>query len=114
MHKIILAIIAAGAAVMAWLWFQPVCQGGHVVADEAACRAKFDAAFCARAFARTSAIARTAGPSYQTDMECRQNWPVCMERDPQGFGPRPGSWCLVRAAGGSPARIEPQFNNYRQ
>ncbi|MBM3608096.1 MAG: hypothetical protein FJX29_06550 [Alphaproteobacteria bacterium] len=107
-------IIAAGSGVMFYLWMQPVCQGGRVVADEAACRTHFDAAFCASAFARAPAIARTAGPSYQTDVECRQSWPVCVERDPQGYGPRPSGWCVVRAHSGALARFEPQFDNYRQ
>lgn len=114
MNRLILLLIASGAGVMLYLWSRPVCEGGHAVADEAACRERFDAAFCAKAFARAPAIARTAGPSYLTDAECRQSWPVCIERDPQGYGPRPSSWCAVRAADGTVARFEPQYDTYRQ
>jgi uncharacterized protein YgiB involved in biofilm formation len=114
MGKIVLPVIAAGAAIMAWLWFQPVCRAGQVVADEQACAARFDAAFCQRAFARAQAIAQTAGPSYLTDAECRANWPFCIERIPQGFGPRPSGWCVVRASDGALARFEPQYDNYRR
>lgn len=114
MHRFILLLIAGGAGVMAYLWSRPVCDGGHVVADEAACRARFDAAFCARAFAPAPAIARTGGPSYQTEVECSQSWPVCIERDPQGYGPRPSGWCVVRAGDGAVARFEPQYDSYRQ
>ncbi len=37
MRVIIIGFIAAVCGVMAWFWFQPVCEGGTVVADEAAC-----------------------------------------------------------------------------
>ena len=114
MRLVVLALIAAGAAVMGWLWLQPVCAGGHVIANSADCARMFDAGFCRDAFSRMPAIAARSGTSYVNETECRDAWPICDKREPQGFGPRPSHWCLVRAADGSAARIEPQYNNRRQ
>ena len=114
MRGLVLGLIAALAAAMAWLWLQPVCAGGQVVANEADCRQHFSNGFCRTAFSRTAAIAARSGSVYTTDMECRENWPVCDSREPIGFGPRPSHWCLVKAADDTPARIEPQYNNRRQ
>ncbi len=108
-------LIAAVAIFMAWAWYQPVCEGGAVVASEAECKAVaiFDADFCARAWSRTAAIAKTTGTSYATQTACSDQWPVCIEREPAGYGPKPAGWCLVRGSVGEVIRIEPQFERKR-
>lgn len=117
MRVIVIGFIAAVCGVMAYFWFQPVCEGGSVVADEAACvrTAGFDAAFCRQAFSRTTEIAKVSGASYPSLWECNQSWPKCMQRGPVGDAvPVPSSWCIVRSAGGSIARLAPQYDNRRQ
>ena len=113
LRNISFLFIFAIAAFIGWMWFQPVCAGGAIVKDEAACRAAagFDAAFCRDVFSRTAKIAFEVGPSYVSEQECRDKWPVCDPHAPAGFqwGARPSSWCVVRAAGG-PARIDPQYD----
>ena len=114
MKAVFLLLFGAVAGAMLWLWLQPVCQGGHVVRNEAECSERFTRDFCRSAFARTGSIAARAGTTYISDADCRQNWPICEPRAPQGFGPRPSHWCLVQAADGSAARIDPQYNDRRQ
>ncbi len=114
MRALVIGIIGAVALTIGWLWVQPDCSGGRVVASEADCREHFSDGFCRTAFARTAAVAARSGAVYTNEAECRENWPICDRREPLGFGPRPSHWCLVRAADGSPARIEPQYNNRRQ
>ncbi len=114
MKVVVFGFVAACAAGMLWLFLQPVCQGGHIVANAAECAQHFSAGFCNNAFSRTTSIAARSGPTYNSDNECRDSWPVCDRREPQGYGPRPSHWCLVEASGGTAARIEPQFNNRRQ
>ncbi len=114
MKVVVFGLIAACAAAMIWLFLQPVCQGGQVVTSAADCARTFSAGICSNAFSQTAAIAARSGPTYTNENECRESWPVCDRREPQGYGPRPSHWCLVEATGGSLARIEPQFNNRRQ
>ena len=114
MKYVVFGLVLAGTLAMAWLWFQPVCQGGHVVRNEAECAAHFSVAFCRASFARTASIAARAGSIYNSDTECRDIWPVCDPRVPQGFGPRPSHWCLVEAAGSAPGRIEPSYSRRPQ
>lgn len=114
MRALVIGVIGTVALALGWLWFQPVCSGGHVVADEAECRAHFTDAFCRTALLRSAGVAARSGAVYTNEAECRENWPVCDRREPLGFGPRPSHWCLVRGADGAPARIEPQYNNRRQ
>ena len=117
MRLLVFAFVAAVAGFMGWMWFQPVCPGGTVVASEAACAriAGFDTAFCRIAFSRTNEIARTSGASYPTLWECNQNWPKCMERGPTGEAvPVPSSCCIVSGADGDLVKLQPQYNNCRQ
>ena len=116
-RALIIAAIAAMAGVLAYLWAQPGCPGGHLVASEAACvrMAGFDTLFCRGVFSRTSDIAKVSGPSYPSLWECNSAWPKCMERGPTGEAvPVPTSWCVTRAPGGSIERLEPQYDNRRQ
>lgn len=114
MRAIVIGLIAAVGGAMLWLWLQPSCSGGRVVASEQECRDHFTDGFCRTAFARTAAVAARSGAVYTNEAECRENWPICNPREPLGFGPRPSHWCLVKAADNTPARIEPQYNNRRQ
>ncbi len=117
MRVLIFAFIAGVAGFMAWLWFQPVCKGGVVVVNEAACArtAGYDAAFCRLAFAQSKKIAQDSGPYYPTLWECNQAWPKCMERGPTGEATAvPTSWCVVRKPDGKLDRLSPQYDNYRQ
>ncbi len=114
--RIVIAIAALLSAVfMAVTWYQPVCEGGRVVASEGECRAVpiFDAAFCRKAWALTDGIARRSGMSYPTRTECDDSWPVCIEHEPGGYGPKPAGWCLVRGPNGEAARIDPQYERKR-
>ena len=115
MRIVFFCLAALMAGFMAWSWFEPPCEGGAVVASEAECRAValFDAAFCAKAWGRTEALARTSGPTFQTQTECSDRYPVCIEKDPQGYGPKPGGWCLVRT-GSEIARIEAKYELKRR
>lgn len=110
MRNIAFLFIWGIAAFIAWSWFQPVCPGGAVVRDEAACRAApgFDAAFCRGIFARTAKIASENGPAFASQSECTDRWPVCEPHGPGNmqWGARPAAWCLAR----SPERIEPQYD----
>ena len=113
MRNVIFLFIAGIAGLMGYMWVQPVCDGGSIVKDEAACRGVigFDVAFCRDVFSRTAKIASEVGPAYANEMACREKWPVC---DPHGpgamqWGVRPAAWCVVRA-GGSVGRIEPQYD----
>jgi hypothetical protein len=117
MRLLVFAFMAAVAGFMGWMWLQPVCNGGAVVADEAACArvAGFDDTFCRAAFRRTEDIARTSGATYPTLWECNQNWPKCMERGPTGEAvPVPSGWCIVRGPAGALAKLQPQYDNRRQ
>ena len=117
MRLIVFAFIAGVLAFMGWIWLQPVCKGGTVVATEAACLAArgFDVAFCRRAFARTAEVARNSGTAYPTLWECNQHWPGCIERGATGEAvPAPSAWCIVRGAGGAIAKLQPQYDNHRQ
>ena len=117
MKVLVFAFIAAVVAVMAWLWFQPECAGGTVVADEKACvrTAGFDKEFCSKAFANSKEIARKSGALYPTDTECNMAWPKCMDSGPTGEAvPVPSGWCMVRSPTGAVARMKPVYNNYRQ
>ncbi len=114
MRALVIGIIGAVALTLGWLWLQPVCSGGKVVANEADCREYFTDGFCRTAFARTAAVAARSGAVYTSEAECRENWPVCDRREPFGFGPRPSHWCLARGADAAPATIEPHYNNRRQ
>ena len=115
MQKLILFAVAAMAVFMAWSWYQPVCEGGRVVASLDECRAVpiFDAEFCRKAWAQTDGIARKVGPSWPTRTECDDNFPICIEHDPQGWGAKPAGWCLVRGPSGEAVRIDPQYERKR-
>ena len=115
MRPLFLFAIAAVSVFFAWSWYQPVCEGGRVVASEDECRAVaiFDRDFCQKAWSRTAAIASVSGPSYKTRTECDDDWPVCIDREPAGFVPKPAGWCLVRGASGEPTRTEPQYERKR-
>jgi hypothetical protein len=117
MRVLVFAFIAGVAGFMAWLWFQPVCKGGTVLADEMACARTvgYTADFCRRAFSNSKQIAQVSGARYPTLWECNQAWPKCMERGPTGEAvPVPTSWCIVRSADGKLQRLTPQYDNYRQ
>ena len=114
--RIVIAIaVLISAVFMAVTWYQPACEGGRVVASEAECRAIpiFDAAFCQKAWALTAGIASKSGTSYPTRSECDDDWPVCIEHVPAGYGPKPAGWCLVRGPGGEAVRIDPQYERKR-
>lgn len=117
MRAIVLGIIAAIAGFLAYIWLQPVCPGGQIVANEAACaRAQgFSPQFCKTAFARAKDVASVSGPSYPTLTECNMHWPKCMERSAAGeAGPVPTSWRVARGAGDAVIRFQPQYDNHRQ
>ena len=108
---LVIAFIVAVAAFMGWKAMQPQCPGGAVVADEAACRANFDALFCLQAMPETQRVAKTSGETFKTQSACQEQWPVCVERaDVSAWAPRPASYCVSRAADGGIARIEPVYS----
>jgi hypothetical protein len=110
MRNIIFLLITGIAGFMAWLWLQPVCAGGALVKDEAACRATagFDAAFCRDVFSRTAGIAEK-GATYSSRDACLDEFPNCDSAPgAQRWYARPASWCVVRS-GAVASRIEPQY-----
>lgn len=108
--RLVIAFIVAIAAFMGWKALQPVCGGGQVIADEASCRAHFDALFCLQALPEMRRVAATGGETFQTQAACLDQWPVCIERsNVSAWAPRPASYCVVRAADGAIARIEPVY-----
>ena len=107
----VVAFIVAVAAVMGWLALKPVCPGGAVIADEAACRANFDALFCLQALPEMQRVARRSGETFANQSACLEQWPVCIERsDVAAWAPRPESYCVARAPDGAIARVEPIFS----
>ena len=111
MRFLVFAFIAAIAAFMGWTALQPQCPGGAVVADEAACRANFDALFCLQALPEMKRAASRSGQTFQTQSACLEQWPVCVERaDVSAWSPRPAAYCVARAADGGIARIEPVYS----
>ena len=107
----VLAFILAIAAFMGWAFIQPECAGGAVIADEAACRANFDAPFCLQALPEAQRVARRSGETFKTQSACLEQWPVCLERsDVPAWAPRPASFCVARAPDGGIARIEPVYS----
>ena len=63
--------------------------------------------------ATVQGIARKVGPSWPTRTECDDNFPICIEHDPQGWGAKPAGWCLVRGPSGEAVRIDPQYERKR-
>jgi hypothetical protein len=117
MRIIVFAIIAGVAALMAWLWFQPECPAGAVVADEQECVnvPGFDRQFCARAFARPEEAIFRAGNYFATRDECQLRHLTCVEYPGlNGFTPKPSGFCLLRGADGSLAGMKPVYGPRRQ
>ena len=114
MRNAFIVLAALAAAVMVFLYLQPVCPGGTIVRDEEACQAAagFDVVFCREAFARAPGIARVSGPSYPRRGDCDNAWPLCVDHA-GGWGPQPSSWCLARTGSGFATRVEPQYDNRR-
>jgi hypothetical protein len=107
----VIAFILAIAAFMGWNALRPECPGGAVLADEAQCRAAFDAAFCARAMPETIRVARRSGQTFSSQSACLEQWPVCDARsDVSAWAPRPASFCVARAPDGAIGRIEPVYS----
>ncbi|HRJ69846.1 MAG TPA: hypothetical protein PK812_09570 [Beijerinckiaceae bacterium] len=115
MKFIAIAIIAGVAGFMGWLWFQPECRGGAVVASETACVSitGFDRAFCASAFARPEEAIRRAGGIFPTRDACLKRHTDCIDvAGTGGFGgyaAKPAGFCLVRGADGGLSRMVPVY-----
>ena len=107
----VIAFMIAVAAFMGWQALQPQCPRGAMVADEASCRANFDADFCRQALPAAQRTARISGETFKTQSACLEQWPVCVERsDVSAWAPKPASWCMARAPDGGIARIEPVYS----
>lgn len=113
MRVIALALILGIAGFMAYLWLKPICSDGLIVQDEEECGRYLGANLCRDAFAGAAAIAARSGATYNSDAACRQDWPVCDLREPQGYGPRPSRWCVASAPGAT-RKISPLYLDRRQ
>lgn len=112
MRTLVIALIAGLAAFMGWLWFQPECAGGSVVATEQECLGipGFDRRFCATAFARPDEVVMRAGNVFQTQSDCQMRHPVCIEYPGiHGWTPKPTGFCVVRGDNGALASMRPVY-----
>ena len=111
MRFVIIAFIAGVAIFMAWLAFQPVCEGGVEAATEAECRktGKFDVHFCREAFLRAEHVGRSTSGGYSTQQECMRTHPVCFEAEGfRGYVAKPKAYCLKPGPLGV-ALISPEY-----
>lgn len=116
MRMTFLIIIFGVFCFKAWLWFQPVCADGVIVANEQACRAVvgFDAVFCRDAMTEAEAVARRSGRTYSAKSQCLARYPACIERsDVRGWAPKPVGYCLRRLVSGGIGSIEPKYSTDR-
>ncbi|MDE2363855.1 MAG: hypothetical protein KGM42_14355 [Hyphomicrobiales bacterium] len=111
MPALVIVFILGIAAFMGWRALRPECAAPAVaIANEADCRANFDALFCLQAMAETERVARASGGSFPTQSACLERFPVCIERsDVSAWTPRPARYCVARAADGGIARIDPVY-----
>ena len=112
MRIIPFVIIAAIAAFMGWLWFQPECPGGAIAASEQECVAVpgFDRQFCARAFARPEEAIFRTGNVFATQSDCQLRHAACIEYPGvHGWTPRPTAFCLARDARGGLKTMMPLY-----
>ncbi|HRK23856.1 MAG TPA: hypothetical protein PLQ11_02780 [Beijerinckiaceae bacterium] len=112
MKAIVFVVIGGVAALLGWLFFQPECFQGVVVASEHACVQVpgFDRQFCERAFARPEEAIFRAGSFYQTRDDCLRRHTDCIEfPGVHGYTPKPTGYCVLRGADGSLAGMKPVY-----
>lgn len=108
MKAIVLAIIGAIAAAMAYFAFQDECPGGNVFASLPECRAASgsDPAFCRDVFADAQRKATEDYAPFANQTDCLATFPVCQPhtRVTGGFVPVPRGVCAIRSAKGAEGR----------
>lgn len=112
MRVLAILIIAATAVILGTLWFQPVCPGGQVFANEDACAAAegFGRAFCARAFVQADDAILKSGNYYHSQSDCQMRHPVCIAfPGVHGWTPKPQGFCMVKDAAGGLSRMTPVY-----
>jgi len=96
MRAIAIAIIAGVAALLAYLWSQPACDGGGaIVASEAECAARLGAPFCRQAWPLAEREAARTAPAFQTEAECIERHRACFARsDINAYSPKAAAYCI--------------------
>lgn len=110
---VVIAIIAAVAGLIVYLWSGPSCDGGGaIVASEAECAAKLGAPFCARAWAQAERDAARAAPVFLTESECVERHRTCFARtDVNGYSPKPTSYCIQPSPTAGAPKTTPYYSS---
>ena len=104
MKFIVFAFFIGIAGFMLWLFLQPVCPGGVVVATLADCQkvSGFSPAFCQKAFTSARHLEGNVG-GYSNLNDCNKRFPICVEAEGfVGYVPKAKSVCVRKEPSGEP------------
>lgn len=104
MKFIVFAFMIGIAGFMLWLFLQPVCPGGVVVATQAECQkvSGFSVAFCQKAFTSARHLEGNVG-GYSNLNDCNKRFPICVEAEGfVGYVPKAESVCVRKESSGEP------------